>query len=84
MLWSICSLSAANGHMSNIGMMVFDSKTSPLPETVYGREYTIKCLSRANLDEEASAARTSEMCASDLFKEALLIILFLRLQFTSE
>jgi serine/threonine protein kinase len=31
------------------------------PSTVYGREYAIKCLSKANLDEEALAAQMSEV-----------------------
>lgn len=53
-----------DGHMSTIGVMEFDSRTSPLPEMVYGREYAIKCLSKANLDEEDLAAQMSEVCAS--------------------
>jgi hypothetical protein len=51
-----------DGHMSTIGAMDFDSKTFPHPETVYGREYAIKCLSKANLDEEDLAAQMSEVC----------------------
>jgi len=31
------------------------------PSTVYGREYAVKCLSKANLDEEALAAQMSEV-----------------------
>ncbi|KAF9467294.1 hypothetical protein BDZ94DRAFT_1156439 [Collybia nuda] len=50
-----------DGHMSTIGVMEFDSKASSLPETVYGREYAIKCLSKANLDEEELAAQMSEV-----------------------
>ncbi|RDB24910.1 U3 small nucleolar RNA-associated protein 6 [Hypsizygus marmoreus] len=50
-----------DGHMSTIGMMEFDNKPAPPSETVYGREYAIKCLSKANLDEEDLAAQMSEV-----------------------
>ena len=47
-----------DGHMSTIGQMELDGRPS---ETVYGREYAIKCLSKANLDEEALAAQMTEV-----------------------
>ncbi|TFK44538.1 hypothetical protein BDQ12DRAFT_593580 [Crucibulum laeve] len=50
-----------DGHMSTIGAMELDGKFLRQPETVYGREYAIKCLSKANLDEEALAAQMSEV-----------------------
>ncbi|PPQ74500.1 hypothetical protein CVT26_007961 [Gymnopilus dilepis] len=46
-----------DGHMSTIGLMDFDNK----PATVYGREYAVKCLSKANLDDEALAVQMSEV-----------------------
>jgi hypothetical protein len=42
-----------------MGMMELD--TASAPQTVYGREYAIKCLSKANLDEEDLAAQMSEV-----------------------
>lgn len=50
-----------DGHMSTIGMMELDSTSASPTETVYGREYAIKCLSKANLDEEDLAAQMSEV-----------------------
>ncbi|KAG5646801.1 hypothetical protein DXG03_002178 [Asterophora parasitica] len=50
-----------DGHMSTIGMMELDTKSAPPTETTYGREYAIKCLSKANLDEEDLAAQMSEV-----------------------
>ncbi|KAF8070322.1 kinase-like domain-containing protein [Lyophyllum atratum] len=50
-----------DGHMSTIGMMELDNKSAPPAEIVYGREYAIKCLSKANLDEEDLAAQMSEV-----------------------
>lgn len=50
-----------DGHMSTIGAMEFDGHLSRRPETVYGREYAIKCLSKANLDEEALDAQLTEV-----------------------
>ncbi|PFH52028.1 hypothetical protein AMATHDRAFT_140979 [Amanita thiersii Skay4041] len=50
-----------DGHMCTIGQMEFDGKPARHPETVYGREYAIKCLSKVNLDEEALAAQMSEV-----------------------
>lgn len=44
-----------DGHMS----VEMDDK--PRLSNVYGREYAIKCLSKANLDEEALAAQMSEV-----------------------
>ena len=47
-----------DGHMSTIGQMELDNRPS---ETVYGREYAIKCLSKANLDGEALVAQMTEV-----------------------
>ncbi|KAJ3572385.1 hypothetical protein NP233_g3126 [Leucocoprinus birnbaumii] len=41
--------------------MEFDGHLARRPETVYGREYAIKCLSKANLDEEALDAQLTEV-----------------------
>lgn len=54
------SLPSEDGHMS-IGSMEFDGNLSRRSETVYGREYAIKCLSKANLDEEALDAQLTEV-----------------------
>ncbi|KAG6920098.1 hypothetical protein DXG01_010166 [Tephrocybe rancida] len=48
-----------DGHTSIVGMMELDNNSST--DTVYGREYAIKCLSKANLDEEDLAAQMSEV-----------------------
>jgi serine/threonine protein kinase len=48
-----------DGH-SIIGSMELDGK----PETIYGREFAIKLLSKANLDEEALEAQMSEVSFS--------------------
>lgn len=49
-----------DGHMPTMGMM--ELETTSAPQTVYyGREYAIKCLSKANLDEEDLAAQMSEV-----------------------
>lgn len=50
-------------HMSTIGSMEFsdDGKFVRNPETVYGRNFAIKCLSKANLDKDALAAQMSEV-----------------------
>lgn len=47
-----------DGHMPTIGQMELDGKSS---KTIYGREYAIKCLSKANLDEDALAAQMTEV-----------------------
>jgi serine/threonine protein kinase len=57
------SVPSEDGHMSTIGPMEFDGNLSRRSaETVYGREYAIKCLSKANLDEEALDAQLTEVC----------------------
>ncbi len=53
--------SSEDGHMSTIGSMEFDGHVPRRPGTVYGREYAIKCLSKANLDEEALDAQLTEV-----------------------
>lgn len=50
-----------DGHTSILGPMDLDDKSTRCLSTVYGREYAIKCLSKANLDEEALAAQMSEV-----------------------
>ncbi|PPQ98422.1 hypothetical protein CVT24_004101 [Panaeolus cyanescens] len=50
-----------DGHMSTIGVMEFDNKMAATSgSVVYGRKYAIKCLSKANLDEEALALQMTE------------------------
>lgn len=51
-----------DGHIT-MGQMDMDDKYRR-PTTVYGREYAVKCLSKANLDEEALAAQMSEVIVS--------------------
>lgn len=46
-----------DGHMSIFGSMDSDGA----PQTVYGREFALKLLSKANLDEEALTAQMSEV-----------------------
>lgn len=50
-----------DGHGSIMGSMELDGRSSRHSQTVYGREYAIKLLSKANLDEEALAAQMSEV-----------------------
>lgn len=51
-----------DGHMSTIGLMELDTNKSPSPlNIVYGRKYAIKCLSKANLDEDALALQMDEV-----------------------
>jgi len=55
-----------DGHMSTIGLMELDNITnkpsnSTVQHTVYGREYAIKCLSKADLDQDALAVQMSEV-----------------------
>ncbi|KJA26727.1 hypothetical protein HYPSUDRAFT_63517 [Hypholoma sublateritium FD-334 SS-4] len=47
-----------DGHMSTIGAMEFNQ---PRPGVVYGRKYAIKCLSKADLDEDVLAVQMSEI-----------------------
>jgi serine/threonine protein kinase len=53
-----------DGHTSILGPIELDGKLSCRPCTEYGREYAIKCLSKANLDEDALAAQMSEVSTS--------------------
>jgi serine/threonine protein kinase len=48
-------------HSSMMGHMEIDGKYSRSPSTMYGREYTIKCLSKANLNDEALMAQMDEV-----------------------
>ena len=50
-----------DGHMSTIGPMELDTTTKPVQDIVYGREYAIKCLSKADLDQDALAVQMSEV-----------------------
>lgn len=51
-----------DGDMSmEMGSMELDDRSSRRSTTEYGREYALKCLSKANLDEEALAAQLSEV-----------------------
>jgi hypothetical protein len=48
-------------HTSIVGSLDFDGRPPPPQSVEYGTEYAIKCLSKANLDEEALAAQLSEV-----------------------
>ncbi|KAG6886271.1 hypothetical protein C0993_006681 [Termitomyces sp. T159_Od127] len=48
-----------DGHTSIVGMMELDNVKAA--DAVFGREYAIKCLSKANLDGEDLAAQMSEV-----------------------
>jgi serine/threonine protein kinase len=50
-----------DGHSSMMGHMDLDGKHTRSPSTTYGREYAIKCLSKANLDVEALTAQMDEV-----------------------
>src|ERR1700722_12232905 len=52
-------LPSEDGHSSFLGSMDIDGKISPAIE--YGRNFAIKCLSKANLDQSALAAQMSEV-----------------------
>lgn len=56
-----------HGHISLLGSMEMDGPISQ-QGTEYGREFAIKCLSKANLDDDALAAQMSEVSASTLKK----------------
>lgn len=48
-----------DGH--TVGALELEDTARLRPKTVYGREYALKCLSKANLDEDALAAQMSEV-----------------------
>jgi hypothetical protein len=50
-----------NGYSSMIGPMDLNGRHTRGPSTMYGREYAIKCLSKANLDDEALTALMGEV-----------------------
>ncbi|KAJ7755730.1 hypothetical protein DFH07DRAFT_821616 [Mycena maculata] len=50
-----------DGHSSMMGHMDLDGRHTRSPSTKYGREYAIKCLSKANLDAEALTAQMDEV-----------------------
>ena len=58
-----------DGHMSTIGLMELDTTNKPLQRTVYGREYAIKCLSKADLDQDALAVQMSEVIHRHFFNK---------------
>ncbi|KAK7035218.1 hypothetical protein VNI00_011985 [Paramarasmius palmivorus] len=53
----------SDGNLSMMGSMEFDDSPASRPsqQIQYGREYAIKCLSKANLDEDALAAQMTEV-----------------------
>jgi hypothetical protein len=53
-------LPSEDGHSSLLGSMDLDGQFGT-PPIEYGRNFAIKCLSKANLDEEALAAQMSEV-----------------------
>jgi serine/threonine protein kinase len=55
------ALPSEDGHSSMMGHMDLDGKHSRSSTTRYGREYAIKCLSKANLDDEAITAQMDEV-----------------------
>lgn len=57
--------SSDDGHPSAAGTM--DMEDRYRPSTVYGREFAIKCLSKADLDEEALEAQMAEVSACTPF-----------------
>lgn len=61
-----------DGHMSTIGAMEIDGNTRQA-HTIYGREFAIKLLSKANLDEEALEAQMSEVRVCSLYHVRMLI-----------
>ncbi|KAJ7497094.1 hypothetical protein FB451DRAFT_1120275 [Mycena latifolia] len=50
-----------DGHSSVVGHMDLDGRHSRSPSITYGREYAIKCLSKANLNDEALTAQMDEV-----------------------
>lgn len=67
-----------DGHMSTIGSMEFDEKSSS-SQVVYGREFAIKCLSKANLDENALEAQRTEVRMDYSFTYIYLFIISIQL-----
>ena len=53
-------VSSTDGHISIEGMEL-DDKLTGRPSIEYGRDFAIKCLSKANLDGEALAAQKAEV-----------------------
>ena len=50
-----------DSHVSTIGITEFDNESAPRTQTVYGRKYAFKCISKANLNENALAVQLSEV-----------------------
>ena len=53
-----------DGHAATLGRMDFDDVSSGHSSTEYGREYAIKVLSKANLDQEALTAQLFEVSSA--------------------
>ena len=51
-----------DGHVAAFGRMDLDDGSFGNQSTEYGREYAIKVLSKANLDEDALSAQMFEVC----------------------
>jgi serine/threonine protein kinase len=64
------TLPSEDGHMSLVGPMDLDGKIG-YPTIEYGRDYAIKCLSKANLDNDALAAQMSEVRPSAFYLPAI-------------
>ncbi|KAL0956149.1 hypothetical protein HGRIS_002311 [Hohenbuehelia grisea] len=50
-----------DGHMPMLGHMDIDGRPASRSSITYGREFAIKCLSKANLDDDALAAQLTEV-----------------------
>lgn len=62
-------LPSQDSHMTLDGMELEGSGEGRRASVEYGREFAVKCLSKANLDEEALAAQMSEVCMDFLWFE---------------
>ena len=60
------SLPSDDGHVAAIGRMDLDDGSPGNQSTEYGREYAVKVLSKANLDEDALTAQLFEVCAQHI------------------
>lgn len=71
-------LHSEDGHMSTIGQMELDTSNKPITnhQTLYGRQYAIKCLSKADLDQDALAIQMSEVNLSLFFLSFFLLFFY--------
>lgn len=60
------SLPSDDGHVAAIGRMDLDDGSPGNQSTEYGREYAVKVLSKANLDDDALTAQLFEVCAQHI------------------